>query len=118
MGNILQPIYSNLGQDLPGIGWIIVMLFLLLPVPVLNYRGRLYFLKITILSLLSPIIGPNFQIHWFTEQLVSLKQPFQDFSYTLNYYFVDRNASYDNAIVAGTFIGISLFAWRILQNIR
>lgn len=81
-------------------------------------RGRIYFLGLFLKTVASPIIGPDFKVHWFTEQLVSFKQPFQDFCYTISYYFFDKSTSFDTAITVGTFIGVGLYVMRIIQGIR
>ena len=65
--DLAEIIYLDIDRDiLSGIGWIFVLSYIFLPLPILNFRGRLYFFKIFALMVASPIIGLNFKIHYFT----------------------------------------------------
>lgn len=98
-------------------GWICLLIFLFVPLPIFNWRGRLFGMKLTLLMLVSPCYGTNFQIHWFTEQFISFRLPFQDFVYIIFFY---TNEKSDNqlAITTATFILIFFFLLRIVQLFR
>lgn len=66
--------------------WGIFVLYLIIPLPIFNWRGRLFGWKMLLISLLSPFIGVTFPVIWLTDQVVSLVTPFQDFAYTICYY--------------------------------
>lgn len=68
------------------LSWATYMLFLFVPLPVFNYKGRLFALKLLVQSLLSPCRGVTFPISWLTNQASSLVTPLKDFSYTVCYY--------------------------------
>ena len=66
--------------------WGPLIIYLILPLPILNWRGRLFAWKMALISLLSPFLGVTFPVIWLTDQLVSLVTPFKDFAYTICYY--------------------------------
>lgn len=78
--NIFVPEYMSLMM------WGSLLFYLLVPLPILNYQGRLYALKLIIGSLISPITGVQFSIIWMTDQWISLSLPLRDFAYTICYY--------------------------------
>ena len=61
-------------------------LYLLTPLPIFNYRGRLYALKLMLKCLLAPILGVAFPVVWMTDQWVSLTTPLRDTAYTICYF--------------------------------
>jgi hypothetical protein len=66
--------------------WIALGIYLLMPLPIFNYEGRLYAIKLMFRSLVSPIMGVDFTIIWMTDQWISLATPLRDFAYTICYY--------------------------------
>lgn len=66
--------------------WGAFLIYLVLPIPILNWRGRLFGWKMALTSALSPFFGVTFPVIWMTDQLVSLVTPFKDFAYTICYY--------------------------------
>lgn len=67
-------------------GYIALFTYLFIPLPIFNYRGRLYMWKLFLRSLLSPIIGVDFTIIWMTDQWQSLTTPLRDLAYSICYY--------------------------------
>lgn len=66
--------------------WVIFIFSLIVPLPILNYKGRIYGIKLMVNAVLSPLFGVTFPIIWMTDQLVSLITPLKDFAYTICYY--------------------------------
>jgi hypothetical protein len=64
----------------------IVFLYLLVPLPIFNHKGRIFALKLIGRSLISPITGMTFSIAWMTDQWISLSTPLRDLAYTFCYY--------------------------------
>lgn len=69
---------------------LIILVFLAIyfftPLPIFNWRGRLYGLKLVIISICAPILGVTYPVIWFTDQTVSLVSPLKDLTYTICYY--------------------------------
>jgi hypothetical protein len=68
------------------ISWSSFLLFLFVPLPIFNHKGRIYAFKLLLESILSPFRGVTFPIVWMTDQAVSMAVPLKDFSYTICYY--------------------------------
>ncbi len=66
--------------------WMVLALYLVMPVPIFNYQGRLYAMKLIFKCIFSPYLGVEFIIVWMTDQWISLVTPFRDLSYTICYY--------------------------------
>jgi len=64
----------------------LVFLYMLVPLPLFNHKGRLFALKLIGESLISPIFGVTFSIAWMTDQWISLSTPLRDLAYTICYY--------------------------------
>lgn len=105
-------------RDLKGVAWIMILGYLFFPLPILHYNGRFYFAKLFFFMLTSPITGADFKLHWLAEQFASFKQPMQDITYTISFYFFDKNSSFENAVRFGIWIGVYVYILRILQGIR
>ena len=73
-------------EHLVSIVWLALFTYLFIPLPIFNYRGRLYALKLIVRSLISFIIGVDFTIIWMTDQWQSLTTPLRDMAYTFCYY--------------------------------
>lgn len=99
--------------------WALITCYIFLPLPILNYKGRLYFIKILLRVIASPFIQMNFLIIWVSEQLVSLNQPFADFFYTICSYATKDYARCTKTVpnVSSVYI-ITMFSYRILQNLK
>jgi hypothetical protein len=68
------------------ISWGSFLLFLFVPLPIFNHKGRIYAFKLLLESILSPFRGVTFPIVWMSDQAVSMAVPLKDFSYTICYY--------------------------------
>jgi len=68
------------------INWVVILIILLNPLPILYRKSRLFLAKLFLKVLLSPFIGVPFLISWTTDQFVSLVTPFEDLAYTICYY--------------------------------
>lgn len=100
-------------------------MYLIVPLPIFNYQGRLYALNLILKSLVSPITGVVFPIIWMTDQWISLSTPSRDLAYTVCYYqsldFSDltnnpcKNSSRFEVVALAVVIALS---YRILQCIR
>lgn len=66
--------------------WGSLVVFLLMPLPIFNHKGRVYALKLFFESLFSPLIGVTFPTIVFIDQIVSLITPLKDFAYSICYY--------------------------------
>ena len=77
--------------------WGLFLLYLINPFPVFSFRSRLYALKLTIKSILAPLIGVSFPVIWMTDQLISLITPFKDLAYTICYYQYLRKDSIESS---------------------
>ena len=108
-------------EFLPASIWILMIFVLFNPFPIFHWKSRLYTVKIIFFAIISPF-NPSgnidFKIQWFTENMVSFKQPFRDFIYTVYFYLIDKDSSYDQALIIGEIVTITLFVWRILQGIK
>jgi hypothetical protein len=105
-------------RDLKGVAWLIIVGYLFFPLPIFNYHGRFYFAKLFFFMITSPVTGADFKLHWLAEQFASFKQPLQDITYTISFYFLDRSSSYENALLFGIWIAVYVYVLRILQGIR
>lgn len=79
--------------------WGLLILYLINPIPIFNFRSRLYSLKVAIKSIIAPLFGVTFPVIWMTDQLISLITPFRDFAYTICYYL---NYSDEGSIASGS----------------
>ena len=61
-------------------------LYLLVPLPIFNHKGRIFALKLIGESLVSPIFGVTFSRAWIANQFLSLSTPLRDLAYTICYY--------------------------------
>ena len=99
--------------------WALLIAYLFLPLPILQHKGRHYFLKLLLDVIISPCIPMSFLIIWMSEQLVSLNQPFADLFYTICT-FTSRDyptckkhvPNFSSALI------MTMFAWRMLQNFK
>jgi hypothetical protein len=66
--------------------WAGLVTYLFLPLPIFNYEGRLYTLKLLFRCLVSPVMGVEFSIVWMTDQWISMATPLRDLAYTVCYY--------------------------------
>ena len=109
--------------------WGAFILYLILPLPILNWRGRLFGWKMFLISVISPFIGVTFPVIWLTDQVVSLVTPFQDFAYTICYYTIldlypANPEEYENPCSASTrveivfVVGAVAYSYRIIQCMR
>ena len=99
--------------------WLIIILHVFIPLPILNYKQRLYFVKLMLNVVLSPCVPMSFLIIWVSEQLVSFVQPFGDLFYTICN-FTTRDGSNCRALTPN-FISayvITMFTLRIFQNLK
>ena len=71
---------------LGGISWLVTFTYFFIPIPLTNWRGRFYMLKLIARVIISPIMGVDFPIVWLTDQMVSLVTSFKDFAYSICYY--------------------------------
>jgi hypothetical protein len=60
--------------------------YLFIPLPIFNYRGRLYMLKLVLKCFLAVFRGVDFPIIWMTDQWISMITPLRDLSYTVCFY--------------------------------
>ena len=99
--------------------WIAVFAYILLPLPILQYEGRLYLLKLMVRVVFSPFIQMSFLIIWVSEQLVSLNQPFADLFYTICGF---GTKDYERCrLMVPNFSSayiIGIFAYRLIQNLK
>jgi xenotropic and polytropic retrovirus receptor 1 len=96
-----------------------------LPLPIFNYKGRLYALKLTFRCLVSPLVGVEFVIEWMTDQWISMATPLRDVAYTACYY---TNLNFDlisvnpckskNTFEVVLLVVLIVQAYRIMQCIR
>lgn len=56
------------------------------PLPIFNWRGRLYGLKLILISIGAPLLGVTYPVIWLTDQSVSLVSPLKDLAYTICYF--------------------------------
>ena len=66
--------------------WGLFFLYLVNPLPIFNWRSRLYSFKLAFISIFSPFLGVTFPVIWMTDQVISLVTPLKDFGYTVCYY--------------------------------
>lgn len=66
--------------------WVALATYVFIPLPIFNYEGRIYAVKLTLRSLVSPILGVDFVINWMTDQWISMATPLRDLAYTVCYY--------------------------------
>lgn len=79
--------------------WGLFGLYLINPLPIFNFKSRLFMLKLALKSILAPILGVTFPVIWMTDQLISLITPFKDFAYTICYFkylSIDKAADVSN----------------------
>lgn len=61
-------------------------IYLFIPLPIFNYKGRLYTLKLVFRCLFAIFLGVDFPIIFMTDQWISLATPLRDVAYTVCYY--------------------------------
>ena len=72
--------------------WLMLFLFgafavyFLMPLPIFNYKGRLYILKAIYWSAFAPCLGVIYPVIWLTDQFVSLATPISDVVYAGCFY--------------------------------
>lgn len=71
---------------LGGIVWIMLIVYVIMPFKIFNWKGRLYMWKLIGRSLIAAFTGVDFPVIWMTDQFISLVNPFKDFAYTICYY--------------------------------
>lgn len=111
--------------------WAVFLIYLFVPLPIFNHKGRIYAAKVLFWSLGAPILGVTYPVIWGTDQLVSLANPASDFVYTICYYsnlnsikFIEPPESRYNPCVDQTrsvvtlIVGIVAYSFRIIQCIR
>lgn len=111
-----------------GISWLVTCTYFVIPVSLWNWRGRFYMLILIGRSIISPIIGVDFPIAWFTDQMVCLITCFTDLAYAICYYAVldlysapsaDKNVCSSSANIYVVFlVGMFIFVWRMMQCMR
>ena len=99
--------------------WAIIICYLILPLPILHYKGRLYFLKILGKVIMSPCIRMSFLIIWVSEQLVSFNQPFADLFYTIcSFTSRDYESCTKNVPNFSSAYIMFIFIYRMIQNLK
>jgi hypothetical protein len=58
-------------------------IYLFIPLPIFNIKGRLYTVKLVFRCLLAALHGVDFPIIFMTNQWISLATPFRDVAYTV-----------------------------------
>lgn len=99
--------------------WLIFLVYILNPLPILHSKGRFYVIRLLFKSLFSIFFPMNFLIIWFSEQMVSLTQPITDFFYTCCYFFskdLQRCKALTPNFNSGIVIGF--FLLRMYQNMK
>ena len=76
----------NIGEILPGIIWLVLLLYFFCPFKILNYKGRNNVMKLFSECIASILIPIEFKHIWFMDQLTSLIGPMRDIEYTFCYY--------------------------------
>ena len=71
---------------MPLFAWGSLIIYLFIPLPIFNYKGRLYAAKVIFWSASAPLLGVTYPVIWATDQLVSLANPFSDLVYSICYY--------------------------------
>ena len=104
--------------------WCSFLLFLFIPLPIFNHKGRIYAFKLLLASIISPCKGVTFPIVWMTDQAVSMVVPLKDFSYTVCYYTemnfqsTENPCNETNRISVVLIVVVSALSYRIIQCIR
>ena len=119
---------TNLGLNqygvdgiLPGLMWLILILYFFWPFKTFNYYGRIYTMRLFGECIASILIPIEFKHIWFMDQLTSLIGPMRDIEYTLCYYsfyvnpFQTRELFCSNTRVIYLIIAIFPNFFRILQ---
>lgn len=123
--NIIKNSLGFRSEYLVLIVWGSLAIFIVIPLPIFNYEGRLYALKLLIKSLLSPLTGVSFSILWMTDQWISMVTPLRDLAYTICYFtsldfdVIHNNpckdqSSFQTAII----VVVTVFSIKILQTLR
>lgn len=106
------------------VSWGSFLLFLFVPLPIFNHKGRIYAFKLLIESILSPCKGVTFPVVWMTDQAVSMAVPLKDFSYTVCYYTeIDFSTDYNpcndtNRVSVVLIVAVAALSYRIIQCLR
>ena len=106
------------------ISWGVFLLTLLVPLPIFNYKGRIFALKLIFEAILSPCKGVSFPIVWMTDQAVSMAVPLKDFSYAICYFTeIDFNKNDNpcndtNRVSVVLIVAVSVLSYRMIQCIR
>lgn len=87
---VIQLIYGefflNCREYLGGVVWIMLIFYVIVPLKIFNWKGRLFMWKMLGLSFISICNGAEFPVIWTTDQIISLVSPFKDLAYTFCYY--------------------------------
>lgn len=96
--------------------WLIVLIYILIPIP---WKGSLYFLKTMRKVVLSPCIKITFLMIWVTEQFVSLSQPFGDMFYTICH-LIENDAPRCTSLTPNftTSYILIVLLYRMIQNLK
>ncbi len=87
----------------PLIIWGIAFIYLLNPLPIFNFEGRIFFFKQLLMAFLSPFFLVQFNVIWIIEQFVSMILPFSDITYTFCYY-INFNLSDSKSTVCDSYL--------------
>lgn len=123
--NIIAQNSKFVPQYLPAIIWSFLILYCVVPLPILNYQGRLYTIKLMFQSIISPIVGVSFAINWMTDQWISLNTPLRDLAYTVCFYtdlnfndLVNNTCKNNSKFEVVALAGVIALSYRVLQCIR
>ena len=106
---------------LPGLMWLILIIYFFWPFKAFNYYGRIYTMRLFGECIASILIPIEFKHIWFMDQLTSLIGPLRDLEYTLCYYsfyvnpFQTRELFCSNTRTIYLIIAIFPNLFRILQ---
>lgn len=109
---------------LGGIVWIMFIVYIFLPVPIFNWKGRLYMGKTILKSIVAPVTGVDFPVIWTTDQFISLVNPLRDMAYTACYYTQldlknsTSSAKCSNSVEVLFVAGCIALIMRVLQCIK
>ena len=105
--------------------WFALGIYIVIPLPIFNYEGRLYAGKLLAKALASPIIGVDFAVAWMTDQWISMATPLRDLAYTVCYFtrldfdVVNVNPCKDHSSFEVTMLVIVIaISYKILQTVR
>ena len=108
----------------PLISYIIVFIYLFMPLDIFNYHGRLYLGRLFIETMASITITSELRHTWLGDQMTSLVGPFRDIEYTACYYVHYNNTFEEKKRLCSSrrpiviLIGIFPYFIRFLQVIK